>query len=189
MINISSLYGTLGGIVASQVGSHLSTLPGTANIPSVVRARFHKPMPDYPYVTLDITQATDYGEREFDQSINTDNNIVYDITKKIMVSFTVYGGYAGSANGDLAIYIANQIHACFKFDSVRGKLKRDAGVGITYPGIVRNEPIFLSDRHIESSNFFMLINLVDTQIDLNSGIIESIEATGNLNGHPDDSDP
>lgn len=182
MIDYNELYNTFCALVNTQVGSLLATYKGA---PAVLRVRQKTPTKEFPYITVELSSTEDEDGWQRDEYYNEDGHTVHETIKRIMVTFRVYGGGTESSNDLTAFNIANRLHGSFTFNSLREGLRNDIGAGIVLVDAVRTPSIQLPDRYLETAMFFVMINIIDEQIDTTSTLIEEISVDGEM-APPDD---
>jgi hypothetical protein len=182
MIDYNEIYTTFITLVEDQVGDLLATYKGA---PAVLRVRQKTPTKDYPYITVELSNTEDEDGWQRDEYYNDDGHTVHETIKRIMVTFRVYGGGTESSNDLTALNIANQLHGSFTFNSVREGLRNDIEAGIVMVDAVRTPFVQLPDRYLETAMFFVMINIIDEQIDTTSTLITEIGLDGEM-APPDD---
>lgn len=169
-------------LAQQQIGQYLSQSGPLEDSPNVIPVLPNHKAPPYPYVTVDVADISEENGWESNRYINEDDHTVHEVTKTLMVHFRCYGGDGYSENDKSSRWIMNQLHGSFMFDTVRDDLGSTIGAGVTIVTPINPTPVRLADKFVDSAVFSVLINIIDSREDVNSTIISSVEAVGEV--HP-----
>ena len=167
-------------VVQSGVGSLLSTTgPPSATEPSVIIRRPSGPIPDYPYISLDILDTEDqHGWLSFEE-VDVNDNPVYLTYEKMLINIRCYGGDS--------ISIINKLRHYLRIASVRNDIREVLSGSIVDVLDIDSMPIELSDRFLESASVNIIFNTITSQVDTSVGIIDNVDLDGQV--FRDDEDP
>lgn len=154
--------------------TQLSFIGISADLPAVFRVRQEGLVtPDYPYVTIDVLSTVDESGWLLQETVDSNDNIVQETNKHLLINYRVYGGNA--------IDIANRLHGFFRLDRVLGDIRSTLGGAITILNGIEQLPILLSDKWLESASFNMTFAITDTFVDTSgSEVFDTINIAGEV---------
>lgn len=165
-------------IIKAAVGSSLAqiTYSDTSVAGAVIRRRVDGPKPAMPYIDIDIINTQDEGGWSSDYGINSGGDLFYSTHKELLLNFRCHGGDALTIMNDLSGYL-RQTHI------VQEDLRVNLEASIVNVFDISSIPIQLSDKWIESADFNLTLNIVDTVVDTdpNRDQISTIHLNGELN--------
>jgi hypothetical protein len=151
----------------------LSLIGVGGNLPAVIRARQEGSKPDYPYATIDVLDTVDESGWLYSETINSNDETVYETNKQLLLNYRVYGGNAVS--------IAQKLHGFFRLNRVLGDIRNTLGGSVVTVDDVDQLPILLADTYLESASFNIIFNITDTFIDtLGSDSFTTIHLDGTI---------
>jgi hypothetical protein len=151
----------------------LSLIGVGGNLPAVIRARQEGSKPNYPYATIDVLDTVDESGWLYSETINSNDETVYETNKQILLNYRVYGGNAVS--------IAQKLHGFFRLNRVLGDIRNTLGGSVVTVDDVDQLPILLADTYLESASFNIIFNITDTFIDtLGSDSFTTIHLDGTI---------
>jgi hypothetical protein len=158
-------------VAREQVGAKLSTVRKQGqDVPAVFLSRDTPITPDYPYITFDIITVDDSGSWLIRSGINAEDNPFYASYYRALLSYTVYG--------DNALSIAHELKGRFRIGRVLDEIKSNTEGVVEDVFAVRSLPQRLSTRFVEVASFSISFGVADTTVDLDAGIIETINLGG-----------
>lgn len=170
-------------LARTAVGSSLSQIgPVGSEFAAVIKRRVDGPMPEYPYIDMDIVNTIDEGGWSSNYGIDVDTGeLFYETHKQLLINFRCYGGEAMS--------IMNTFHGYLRQELVQDDLRTNLGGSLVQAFDVNSMPIKLNDKWIESSDFNITFNVVDKYINTDTATSEI--TTVGLDGElfRDDLDP
>lgn len=137
--------------------TELSLIGVGGNLPAVIRSRQDGPKPDYPYVTIDVLDTIDESGWLLTETINSNDETVYETNKQLLLNYRVYGGNA--------INIAQRLHGFLRLNRVLGDVRSTTGGSVVTVDDVDQLPILLADGFLESASFNITFNITDTFVD------------------------
>jgi hypothetical protein len=171
-------------VVAQQaLPTQLSLIGVNGNTPAVIRARQTGPKPNYPYVTVDAIDTMDESGWLLEESIDVNDDTVYQTTKQILIVYRVYGGNA--------ISLGNTLQGFFRVSRILGDIRNTLGGSVVTVDDVDSLPILLENTYLESSALNLTFNIIDTFVDTTgSSNFTTINLDGLIyDGGPEDPDP
>ncbi len=137
--------------------TQLSLIGSLADLPAVIRARQSGPKPDYPYATIDVLDEVDESGWLYSETVNVNDEVVYETNKQLLLNYRVYGGNAMS--------IANRLHGFFRLNRILGDIRKTLGGSVVIVDDIAPLPILLTDTFLESASFNITFNITDTFVD------------------------
>lgn len=180
MINFDTVWDKFVEIAQDYAGSNLSMSGPLGDEPCVIRESINGPLPDYPYITVNIADVSDESNWLIDEYIDENDNIVYRNIKTLLITYRCYGGEADTPSPGKSIDIMNILHGAFRFDSVRGDVRNTLNGSIVELTTIESLPVQLKDKILDSSSFNIIFNIVDEAVDTNSFIIDTVDVTGDV---------
>ena len=172
-LDIKSITNTFIAIAAKEVGSQLSTIRKSgADVPAVILARDTQTSPSYPYIVVDIITIDDNGGYLTGEGINDDGDPYFSSHYRLLFQYTVYGPDSLS--------IAHELKGKFRVDRVLNDVKVGTGGALEDVFTVTSLPERLSSRYLEVAAFNLSLSLTDTVVDVETGVIETIDLTGEV---------
>jgi hypothetical protein len=185
MIDFEAVINKFISVARNRVGSDLSTTKGPdGTIASIIRqniAGTKGAKPDYPYLGVTLLNTADESGWITGTYLDGDDNVVYFTNKTVSIQYTVHGKNSVS--------IANKLHKAFTFDSVRDSFRTDLNGSIVSVGKIIPVTRTDVDKYIDSAFFVVTMNIQESDADTSSGVIESINADGELYRDISDIDP
>lgn len=185
-IDIDAIEEKMADIASDAVGSLLSTMvTDEGTVPSIIIARPNiTSPPDYPYIVVDTLGINDADYYEVCSAYNDQGFYTTYRNVDVLLNYHVYG--------DKSKNIASRLRSYFNFDRVSDELFTDIRCSFTDASSITNVPQLLPDRHIESSDFTLILqttdDLVDDYVD-GTQEITSIDLDGELYRTEDDPEP
>jgi hypothetical protein len=137
--------------------TELSLIGVSGTLPAVIRSRQDGAKPDYPYATIDVLDTIDESGWLYSETINSNDETVYETNKQLLLNYRVYGGNA--------VNIAQKLHGFFRLNRVLGDIISTTGGSVVTVDDVDQSPILLADTYLESATFNITFNITDTFVD------------------------
>jgi hypothetical protein len=170
------------GVAREALPTELSLIGATGTLPAVIRARQDGPKPDYPYVTIDVLDTVDESGWLYSETINSNDETVYETNKQLLLNYRVYGGNA--------INLAQKLHGFFRLNRVLGDIRSTTGGSVVIVDGVDQLPILLAETFLESASFNITFNITDTFVDTQgSDSFNKVVLTGEIFDGTGDPDP
>lgn len=139
--------------------------------------------PDYPFIVLDLLSIDQTDAWELNKRADPiTGDYIVDTNYDLLLSYTVYG--------DQAMTIANQLEGYFRLNRVLDTLCENTNGGNlvqTFP--VQSIPQELANKFVDAASFDLIFTVTDTITDTETGTIDEINLTGELNRIEDDPSP
>lgn len=172
-------------VIKDGVGGSLAQIgQAGSRYPAVIKRRPDAPKPDYPYIDIDVLSTKDEGGWASDQGVDENGFLFYATHKQLLINIRCYGGDAQNIMNSLSGYL-RQLHI------VQDDLRATLGSSIVTVFDITSMPVKLSDKWIESADFNLIFNTIDTITDTTSGYgeIDTVHLDGGLLRHTDDASP
>ena len=164
------------------VGSQLSqSAHPTSPKASVIPARSRHTTPSYPYITIDILDIRDENGWVTLREVNEADNLEYFTHKQVSIYYRSYG--------EGSIQVINDLQSYFRLERVRDEIRQALEGSVVETHIIDSLPVKLTDEYIESSSLSVIFNIEDSYVDTSTGLIESIELSGEVHRSGEDDTP
>lgn len=154
--------------------------PVGSEFPAVIRSRQDAPIPDYPYIRVDIIDTTQTSGWKLGEGVDDDGNTYIENGFKLLLQYTVYGGHA--------ISIAHQLRASFALQSVLDKICLETMGTFEDAQPVINNPQIGETQSLEVAAFNFTFNITDRVVDIETGTFDTIRIEGELKLDEEDPD-
>ena len=179
-VDYTAIYSKFISVTQTAVGSYLSTTgPAGAPEPSVIQRRPSGPHPDYSYISIDILDTGDESGWMAFEEVDINDNVTISTYEKMLINFRCYGKNS--------FEVMNTLKHYFRIESVRNDIREALAGSIVDVLDIDSLPIELSDGFLESSDFNVIFNIIATQTDTSTGIIDNIDLDGEV--YRDEEDP
>ena len=180
MINLDNVWDKFIEVAQSLVGSYLSLSGPLGDEPCVIREGIAGPIPNYPYITVSLTDVSDENGWLINEYVGENDLIVYENIKTILVNYLCFGGESSTESFQKSSDIMNILHGSFRFDSVLGDIRMTLNGSVVTLTSIQSLPVQLKDKILASAGFSVLFNIVDSLEDPNSSIIDTVDLTGEV---------
>lgn len=181
-INYDTILDSFISVARDGVGNSLSTIGALDNIPAVIRSRQDGPIPDYPYIVVDVLNTSETNGWQNNEGIDENGDYFITTHYKLLLQYTIYGGNANSIAHDLRQY--------FRLERVRMKLTNETTGTLENTFGVSSLPQRLSTANMEVASFNLTFNITDRYVDTGTGLIDTVEIEDSLlYRHEDDPSP
>lgn len=190
MIDYSLIQTSVIQIVRDLVGYRLSTLldENDNSIPAVMKPRQRDVRPDYPYITVDITETNRVLGWNRDLGVDKDGHVWYEADHHLEFTIESYGDGSQS--------ILQELRAKLGFDSVRDRIRTETKGSLLETEDIRQVPKLRATDFVDNAFMRLVINVRDRVTDPNSGYfdtidigVDSVESVSYLKYGDDDPNP
>lgn len=180
MIDYDAMHDKVITIARTAVGSRLSLIgPTGGQFGAVIKERANAPRPDFPYLTVDLTDTKDEGGWESNRGINSGSGLLFSEThKNVMLQLVCWGDDSMSIMNELSGYL-RMSHI------VQSDLRDNLGASLIDVSSITTIPIKMEDKWVESNSMSVTLNIVDKYEDTASepsGEIAIIHNDATLHG-------
>lgn len=166
-------------IASEEVGDQLSTLRrGGQDVPAVFISRPSDLIKDTPYITVDILTIDDSGSWLNNTGVDENDNPFFASYFNLLLQYTVYG--------DNSLSIAQDLKGRFRIGRILDEITTNTGAGFKDVFNVNSLPQKLATDYLEVASFNLSVGIADVVIDTETGIIETIVLTGEVDEDPDE---
>ena len=175
-IDIDAILKEFISLARDGVGGSLSTIGPSGNTaPAVIKARQDGPLPDYPYVVVDILDIS-RGGWLLNESVDDNDNPFYETTYTLLMNYRCYGGNS--------IEIIHELEGFFRFPRVRDEIRSTIGGALVDTDSVDTLPVLNSTEFLESASFNFTYSITDTLVDTSTGIFDTVILDSIIGGIP-----
>jgi len=180
-INTKAILTEFKRIASEEVGEHLSTYRKSGqNVPTVITERPKDLIPETPYITVDILTIDDSGSWLNNTGVDENDNPFFASYFNLLLQYTVYG--------DNSLSIAQDLKGRFRIGRVLDAITTNTGAGLKDVFNVNSLPQKLATDYLEVASFNLSVGIADVVTDIETGIIETIVLTGEVDEDPDEED-